>query len=826
MSKANPINYVVHLEPDLRNFSFQGTTRILFEADGPVDKISLNILDLAVWRCEFEVKGGSEVCPFHVNPVEEEITVFLPKKISGEITLNISYTGVINDRMAGFYRSMYMDEGTAEYVAVTQFEESDARRAFPCLDRPAKKATFDIEMIVDESMTAISNCPVSEERALENGKKLVIFKRTPIMSTYLLFFGMGKFEFIGNKEDPRIRAATMPKRANYAKMGLDLGRKSLEFCESEFETPYPLPKLDLIAVPDFAFGAMENWGAITFRENLLLYYPEITSRSGEERMFEVIAHEIVHQWFGNLVTPSDWKYLWLNESFATYFGYAVVNHFCPDWDMWGRFLHVQTDAALSRDALHRTFPIEIPGGEHVVINSSTAPIIYNKGGSVLRQVKGYIGGDEFREGLRYYIKRHQYACASSHHLWEALEEVSGKPVIRLMKSWIEQPGFPMVAARREGEKLVLSQKRFTYLPNSSDQTWVIPLTVRVFYEKGGSRCITTLLEEKETRLEIGEGVAAYKVNHGQTGFYRVQYLDGQNLNGLGERVRTKELSPIDRWGIQTDLYALAKAGDVFLHDYLKFLSNYTDEDSSLTLVSITENLFDAYRVMEGPKRAGIASVGKSIIERALGNIGYDPEPEESHASALLRDQIIPYGVWFGSQDAKEFALERFSSLLNGNSVHSDIVKSVMQVGAMYGDSRTVDWFLERFDSSLSEHERMNILTAFGSFRDTAMIERVQRFILEKVPARNKFVPAVAMSGNPAAAPYMWDWYRANLTAVERFHPLHYERVVAGLVPVSGLGREAEVKAFFEDYLAKKDTARDSISLSLERLEINSRLRNS
>jgi tricorn protease interacting factor F2/3 len=233
------------------------------------------------------------------------------------------------------------------------------------------------------------------------------------MSTYLVFFGVGEFEFTHDEKDDRVRVATLPGMQAFAHFGADLGRKSLEFSESYYGIAYPLPKMDLIAIPDFAFGAMENWGAITFRENLLLHYPDVTSKSGEERIFEVIAHEIAHQWFGNLVTPSDWKYLWLNESFATFFGFGVVDHYCPDWDTWQQFLYSMTGPALTRDALHETFAIEIPGGEHVVINSSTAPIIYNKGGSILRQIRGYIGEDSFKQGLQHYLKTYEYDCAAS-----------------------------------------------------------------------------------------------------------------------------------------------------------------------------------------------------------------------------------------------------------------------------------------------------------------------------------------------------------------------------------------------------------------------------
>jgi tricorn protease interacting factor F2/3 len=298
-------------------------------------------------------------------------------------------------------------------MAVTQFEESDARRAFPCMDHPARKATFDITIDIDPNLVAISNGAVKDQELLDNGKLRVTFEQTPKMSTYLVFFGVGEFEFIHDEKDDRVRVATLQGMQKFAHFGAELGRKSLEFSESYYGIAYPLPKMDLIAIPDFAFGAMENWGAITFRENLLLHYPEVTSKSGEERIFEVIAHEIAHQWFGNLVTPSDWRYLWLNESFATFFGFGVVDHYCPQWDTWQQFLYSQTGSALTRDALHETFAIEIPGGEHVVINASTAPIIYNKGGSILRQIQGYIGDDNFRKGLQHYLKTYAYGCAAS-----------------------------------------------------------------------------------------------------------------------------------------------------------------------------------------------------------------------------------------------------------------------------------------------------------------------------------------------------------------------------------------------------------------------------
>lgn len=824
MNQVNPINYKIWLEPDLVNFSFAGATEIEFETQHPIEEITVNILELAIWNCKVAAGDLVVKCPFLVNTEKEELRILLPKAMGGRIIVTIDYQGHINDKMTGFYRSKYIRGEETSYIAVTQFEESDARRAFPCMDHPAKKATFDVEIDVDPLFVAVSNGAIQAERQLENGKRRVIFEQTPKMSTYLLFFGIGKFEFVQDSTDPRVRVVTLPGMKKYAQFGLEFSRKSLAYSEAYYGVPYPLPKLDMIAIPDFAYGAMENWGAITFRENLLLHYPDITSKAGEARICEVIAHEIAHQWFGNLVTPSDWKYLWLNESFATYFGFGVVDHYYPQWDTWEQFLQSQTGTALARDSLHETFAIEIPGGEHVIINASTAPLIYSKGGSILRMVQGYIGDENFRSGLQHYLKTYEYECAASHHLWESFETVSHQPIRLMMKSWIEQPGFPMVQVRREGHELILNQKRFTFLPKNFDQTWIIPLTINLFTDEGGSREFTVLLDEADKTIEIEKNTIAYKVNHRQTGFYRVQYADSNNLKELGKRVKNRRLPPEDRWGLQNDLFALVRSAETSLDEYLTFLAYYEHEDSYLPLTSIATNLFTAFLVMEKNQKAKISSLAKNWFEIILSKIGFEPVAGEKHTISLLREQLIWEAAICGSTTTIQFADKKFSSLMQNASVHPDIMKSIMQVGAFNGDMQAFSWLDERFQSSRVEHERMNLLIALGCFRDPQLVKMAQNYVLEKVPARNTFIPVVAMASNPAAIPLMWDWYVSNLARIEQFHPMLYERVVAAIVPIAGLERADEVKAFFEDYMKKTDKAADVIKLSLERLEINLRMR--
>jgi aminopeptidase N len=821
MNKIMPSHYKIHLEPDLRRFTFDGRVEIYLEASEPTKEVSLNVLDLALWRCQVLVAGELKDCRFAVDPRKEVLTISFPDSLQGDVALSIIYTGKINNKMAGFYRSRYVMDGKEHFMAVTQFEESDARRAFPCKDHPAEKATFEVEMVVDATKVAVSNMPIEKEKDLGEGRKWVKFQRTPKMSTYLLFFGVADFEFIEDSGKVLIRVATLPGVSHQGQFGLDFSRRAFSFAEDYFGIKYPLPKLDLLAIADFAAGAMENWGAMTFRENLLLYDPETTSKAGKERICEVIAHELTHQWFGDLVTPEDWKYLWLNESFATYFGYGIVDHYYPEWDVWEQFLQGQTGTALDRDALHENFPIEIPGGDHVVINVSTAPIIYNKGGSILRQVEGYVGRDHFRKGLRRYLKTHEFGCASSHDLWEALESVSAKPVARMMENWIGQAGLPLVEIKREQEKLLVTQKRFTYLPGQFDQVWMIPLSVRAFLEDGTTKVIEALLESKTVTVPLDGEVVSYKVNDSQTGFYRVSYLDEKNLKELGRRIAEKSLTPVDRWGLQSDFYALVKAGSAKLEDYLGFLSCYADEEAFLPLTSIATNLHHAY-VITGDEK--IASLGAAHFEKVLERMGYDPAEKDRHTISVLREQLLWNAALYGSRKAAGFAESKFSAAMEGGKIHPDIMRSVMQAGAFLGGEEAYHWLTRRFQSSLSEHERMNILVALGCFNQKAILEKVLSFVLQEVPDRNKFIPIGVLAENRLAMPDLWEWYLDNQKRVEEFHPIHYERVVAALIPYSGLGREDEVRDFFVNYMKRTDKARDVIKLSLEKLEIHSRMR--
>lgn len=821
MSDLSSIHYALSIEPHLEQFTFDGRLQLTVTPAEPLDVLHLNAIELDVTQCTAKQGNLPVQTDADLDPDSEALIVRLTPAVTETFLLDITFSGVINDRMAGFYRSGYQWKDEPHFMAVTQFQESDARRAFPCFDHPRHKATFDIELTVDADLTAISNGAVREEVALAHGKKRVRFERTPRMSTYLVFYGVGHFESVQDAEDERVRVLTPPGGVRYGDLGLVCGRQSLAFCESYFDIPYPLQKMDLISIPDFAFGAMENWGAVTFRENLLLNYPGITSKAGQERIFEVIAHEITHQWFGNLVTPADWRYLWLNESFATYFGFGIVDHYRPEWEIWSQFILSQTDAALRRDGLQETFPIEIPGGEHLVINTSTAPIIYSKGGSVLRQIRGFIGDDAFQQGLRHYLSRHAYQCADSLQFWEAFETVSDQPVSEIMRAWVEQPGHPMVRVHRDRQHLTLSQERFSYLPGDLQGCWPIPITLRLFDPSGSERQLRVLMREKTMRVDIG-AAEAVKINDGQAGFYRVGYEDRADLMALGRQVRDKRLSPEDRWGLQNDLFAQVQAGEVAIQEYLVFLEWYLEEDAFLPLVSIDGHLRHTHLVAAPASQNAAAAAGRKLAERVLTSIGWAPAAEEPHVTAALRDQLLWHAVLYGSEPAKDFVDTSFQGLMAGETIHPDILKAVLQGGALLHNTRALEWMIQRLGHTASEHERLTIMAAMGCFRDAATLAAARDYVLDHVPDRNRFIPIVAMAANPFAVKDLWTWFVNTQDRFKDFHPLLFERVIAAIVPVAGLVDPPAVRAFFEDYVAAAPQARDVVNLSLEKLEINRR----
>ena len=459
-----PINYRLTFEPDLKKFTFHGMESIYVHCKNSTKIITMHCAELKIISCQ--VKSGKKIIKSIPKTVTktEELQITLSEKIKGDVIIDLEFQGILNDRLLGFYRSQYIQNGKTKYLATTQFEAADARRAFPCWDEPEAKATFEISIIADNKFTAISNMPIKSKKKINN-KTIYNFMKTPIVSTYLIYLGVGEFEYLTGKiGKTQIRVITTKGNKSKGKFSLDLGKKLLTSYEKYFGIKYPLPKLDLIAVPDFAAGAMENWGAITFRETILLYDPKTSSTKTKQFIAEVISHEIAHMWFGNLVTMKWWNDLWLNESFATFMATKFVDKFYPEWDLWNQFVEDAMNVAMGLDSLKTTHPIDVKVNSPAEIREIFDAISYDKGGCVLRMLEHYVGEPNFQKGLKKYLSDFKYKNAKGQDLWDAIGKASKMPVTSMINTWLKQPGFPLVEINQDGNTLKLQQKRYLLEP--------------------------------------------------------------------------------------------------------------------------------------------------------------------------------------------------------------------------------------------------------------------------------------------------------------------------------------------------------------------------
>ncbi|HSB57591.1 MAG TPA: M1 family metallopeptidase [Nitrosopumilaceae archaeon] len=794
-----PINYEIWFEPDLKNFTYLGKEMITIQISNPTNKFVLNSAELKIKNCFVKIKGQTFKGKVQLDEKNEELTVIIPEKIKGKVDLLIEFAGILNDKLVGFYKSEYKDRrGKTKFMASTQFEAADARRAFPCWDEPESKATFDVSITVDRNLTAISNMPVLSTKRI--GKKtLYKFSRTPVMSTYLLYLGVGELEFLqGRVGKTKIRIVTTKGKKNLGKLSLQFTKQFLKWYENYFKIPYPLPKLDMIAVPDFASGAMENWGAITFRETILLYDPKTSSTETKQHIAEVISHEIAHQWFGNLVTMKWWNDLWLNESFATFMATKAVHDYYPQWDLWDQFLIGETKGAMNLDALKTSHPIDVKVNKPSEIREIFDEISYNKGGTVLRMLENFLGEKDFRNGLKNYLKKHMYGNATTEDLWNSLEKVSRKPVRKMMNSWVKQVGYPIIEVDTKDSKVLLTQKRYLAENNGKSRkgTWIIPLSLKT------PSNLTRKLMTKQSQTINLENDDWFKINSGQMGMYRVKYED-ETKEKFKELIEQKVLSNTDRWGLQHDSFALCISGQTSLKNFFDFTRAYLHEDDYLVLSDLAANLDFLYLVTSGEVFWDeIKEYNREHFQKLFDRLGWDKKPGEKHTTALLRSLVIGSLGRLGDENILEGAKKRFSEFLKKpESLQPDLRSVVYSLVAWAGDCKTYEILLKQFRKASMQEEKLRFLGALASFQDESLLMKTLKFVLTKeVRSQNLHLPIMRISSNPYGRKFVWPWIKKNWKQiVSKFgigSPL-INRVV-GTVSANYDGKkELEIRRFFE-----------------------------
>jgi puromycin-sensitive aminopeptidase len=530
----------------------------------------LNALDLKIQSASVTINNnGKKIAAIDtiLRPEHETATFVFPSELpAGEGVLQMEFTGELNDKMKGFYRSKYTTKsGEERYAGVTQFEATDARRCFPCWDEPALKATFDLVLTVPTNRVALSNMPVKLE-TVDGDLKTLTFETTPVMSTYLVAVVVGEYDYVEDKstDGVLVRVFTPLGKKEQGLFALEVATKVLPYYKEYFNIAYPLPKMDLIAISDFSAGAMENWGLVTYRETFLLVDPENTSLIRKQSIALTVGHEIAHQWFGNLVTMEWWTNLWLNEGYASFVEFLCVHHLFPEYDIWTQFVTDMYTRALELDCLKNSHPIEVPVSHPSEIDEIFDEISYNKGASVIRMLHHYIGDEDFRKGMNVYLTRHQYKNTTTEDLWQALEESSSKPVAEVMCTWIKQMGFPVVKVQSQqanGKRtLTLTQQKFCADGLQSEKVcfWMVPINISTPKSENAH----TAMLDKASMVITLDNVSEndwVKINPGTIGFYRCDYPP-EMLREFVPAITDKTLPPLDRLGLVDDLFALVQAG--------------------------------------------------------------------------------------------------------------------------------------------------------------------------------------------------------------------------------------------------------------------------
>ncbi|MBX9570607.1 MAG: M1 family metallopeptidase [Candidatus Obscuribacterales bacterium] len=819
-----PSRYEIKLSPDLENFKFDGEVNVEIDVKEKTTEILLNSLELDIHTASVS-NGSKTLTPaFSLDLDRERLSLkFADAVDAGKWTLTIKYTGTLNDKLHGFYRSTYTDpEGNQRVLATTQFEATDARRAFPCWDEPDFKAVYKVKLTIDEKLTALSNGTMLAEKSLGNGKKEVDFKETMKMSTYLVAFVIGDFEgtdaVMAGKTPVRVWCVRGKKRLT--QFAVNSGVHSLNFFEKYYGVPYAGDKLDLIAVPDFAFGAMENLGCVTFRESALLVDEKAASHAELERIADVVAHEIAHMWFGDLTTMSWWNGIWLNEAFATFAEMLAVDDFKPEWKRWNTF-GASRAAAFMTDGLKSTRPIEFPVRHPHECEAMFDVLTYEKGASVLRMLEQFLDHDVFRKGISHYLNKHQFANTETNDLWDAIEHVSKEPVRKLMDSWIFQKGHPMITAELTdgGKKLKISQQRFFYLSETQEkQLFHVPLILEI-KASASKEVRKILLTEESTTIDLKDNLEYVVVNSGGHGFYRVRYSNDL-LSKLTEKINDK-LSAIERFNLVNDTWAMVIAGHAKVDDYLKLISNLKDETDKNVWFVIASSLSFLDRAVDEDQRKALQSFTQKLMEGAITKLGWEPAAGEDQLTGQLRGTLIgSMGTVGNHEETQKKATEMFAKYKKDPSaIDPNLVPAVVGILAASGDKARYEEFVDAWKNGKTPQEEERYLFALAGFKhDDLLKETLKRTTNGEVRTQNAPYLLRSVMMNVHGRKLAWEHLTNSWEYITTKYPDNsIARMLEGVTALVCPEMEKTVVQFIKDHPVKQGGK--TIDQHLERLHV-------
>jgi puromycin-sensitive aminopeptidase len=827
-----PDRYEIRLAPDLGNFTFDGEVTIALRVLEAVDRIVLNALDLQIDSATIIGADKTISARATLDLSLERASLILDSAIAaGAYSLKIVFRGILNDKLHGFYRSQYKDSaGVTHTLASTQFEATDARRAFPCWDEPALKAVYAVTLVIDDNLVGISNAGTLREKRLAGGKKEVVFRDTIKMSTYLVAFIVGEFEATSpvDVNGTPLRVVHPPGKSALAKYGLEIGAFSLKWFADYYGIKYPGDKLDLVAIPDFASGAMENLGAITFRETALLVDEKSASRGELERVADVVSHENAHMWFGDLVTMRWWNGIWLNEAFATFMEMLAVDAFRPKWQRWTTF-GTGRAAAMATDGLRSTRAIEFPVHAPDECRAMFDVLTYEKGAAVLRMLEQYIGGEEFRKGIARYLLRHQFANTETGDLWDAIEDSSGAPVRALMDSWIFQPGFPLVSVEASLDRrcLKLSQRRFFYLPegqvedSKNPQLWHVPVMIKFKTDRGiGTQKL--LMTSPEASFEVPNKLEWAIVNQGGHGFYRSRY-SSELLAALTRNLF--ELVPIERFALVSDTWASVVAGLTPLSDFLKMSELFRGEDDLNVWRALLGGFNYLDMIADRGDRGRLAARVRSLLTPSSLRLGWTRREGEDELTGSLRATITStLGILGEDQPTQVRARSLYRQYQEDPAaLDRNLVPAIVAIVAHIGDEADYREFKQNFKSAQNPQEEQRYLFALAGFQKPELLRQTLAMTLNG-ETRTQNAPYLLHSllYNPVSRDEAWAFMKSRWSEMEAKYPDNaIPRMCEGVVTL--VKHESEVVEFFRTHKVREGGK--TIDQHLERLHVNSAFKN-
>jgi puromycin-sensitive aminopeptidase len=825
-----PSHYQIRLEPNLAAATFAGSQVVDVTVDEPTDMIMLNAIELDIYEAHLRDSDEThvEASVAYDDELQRAILTLDETIEPGKWQLYCGFTGILNDQLHGFYRSTYTDlDGTEQVIATTQFEATDARRAFPCWDEPEFKATFGITLVVPDDLLAVSNGAEIERVAVGEGKVAITYADTMKMSTYLVAFVVGPFEATEavDVNGVPLRIIAPKGKLHLTEFARESGAFCLEYLADYYDIPYPGDKVDMVAIPDFAFGAMENLGCITYRETALLVDTATATQQELLRVLDVIAHELAHMWFGDLVTMKWWNGIWLNEAFATFMETKATDARRPDWKRWVAFGAVERPWAFGVDALANTRPVEFEVNSPDEANEMFDALTYGKGSSVLRMMEQYLGEDVFQAGVAAYLRKHSYANTETGDLWAALDDASGEPVGEIMDTWILQGGYPVIDATKVGGGIEVSQRRFLLLPDETDQSeWKVPIGIRGVAD-GRPFSRRVLLDGPSMVVPVDGEIEWFIANAGGHGFFRVWYTQEADFAALLDRL--DHLDDLERYTIADDAWAFVQAGQASAASFLQVAEVYRAEGDQAIWQIIVGGLGGlSHHVVTDEERPAFQRKVAYILDPIADRLGWDVQPDDDDLTRRLRGQVIgALGQLAKDPVIVERAYDAALAWLDDPAaVDADVGQASLFTAAANADEALYDKLMAGHHDAVSPQVSLKLLQAAASADDTALTDKTLDAARSGTIRSQDVSWVVArLFGNRVSGPHAWRVVRSDWSAfLDQIPPMTLRRLVEGLSSLSQPEVAADVQAFFAE--TPMPAIAKAVAQNLEKLEARVALR--